>query len=196
MRHANRWLMICALGLPLSGCAGPTQLTASDGSHRLMGSDPANGLTVVLTTEAWEQNDWDDRLTIVHLLISNMGSEPVLIAPGDFEMVDGRGFRYALRDAGAAFQTVAQGQSPANAATGLYQPGRSHEYRSIRTSDGSLGRLALPWGVLQPGTQMRGFVYFNDIEKTANHAVLAWYSQTPDNRPIADFGFRLHVAKP
>jgi hypothetical protein len=195
MHSLPRTLVAAGFLFALSSCAGSAQLAASDGSHRLVASDSAHGLTVVLTTEAWEENDMGDELTIVHVLISNMGSQPVLLAPGDFELRDMRGFAYSLRDSGAAFHSMAPGQSP-DQVPPTYQRGRNNDFESIRAPDGSLGRLALPWGELQPGTQMRGFIYFDDLRKTANHAVLAWYSQTPDHRPLADFGFRLHVARP
>lgn len=186
------WL---ALG---SGCASSARLVAADGSHRLIGRDMQSGVTVVLTTESWSGDfAYAEDLTIVHLLIANMGSEPLLIAPGDFELRDDRGFHFVLYDAGGAFQAVPAGTDPD--AYGdqpvPYDPGRGRNYETIRTDDGELGRLALPWGVLLPGTQMRGYVYFDDVRKSANHATLIWHAQSPEHRPVADFGFQLHVAR-
>jgi hypothetical protein len=181
-----------------SGCAGPAQLVAADGSHRLMGQDAQSGVTVVLTTESWSGDSaYSEDLAIFHLLVANMGSEPVLIAPGDFELRDDRNFHVVLYDAGGAFQALPPDANPDDYADQPvpYDPGRGHNYESIRTDDGELGRLALPWGVLLPGTQMRGYVYFEDVRDSANSATLVWHAQTPDHRPLADFGFNLHVAR-
>jgi hypothetical protein len=185
-------------GLMGSGCTTTANLVASDGSHRLVARDQGSGVTVVLTTESWAgDSGYASDLTIVHLLVANMGSEPVLLAPGDFELRDGRGFHYPLFDAGGAFQAVPS-SADANAWSDHpvpYDPGRSRDYDTVRTDDGELGRLALPWGVLLPGTQMRGFVYFEDVRGSANRATLVWHVQTPDHRPLADFGFNLFVAR-
>lgn len=180
-----------------SGCASTANVVASDGSHRLIARDQGSGVTVVLTTESWVgDSGYNSDLTIVHLLVANMGPEPVLLAPGDFELRDGRGFRYALLDAGGAFQAVPGGDpSPWSGRAVPYDPGRSRNFETVRTDDGELGRLALPWGVLLPGTQMRGFVYFEDVRGTANQATLVWHAQTHDHRPLADFGFNLFVAR-
>jgi hypothetical protein len=180
------------------GCATSAQLVASDGSHRLLGRDASSGITVVLTTESWSGDSaYGEDLTIVHMLVANMGSEPVLLAPGDFELRDRRGFGYVLYDAGGAFQAVPGGGDPEAWASQeiAYDPGRSNNYESVRTEDAELGRLGLPWGVLLPGTQMRGYVYFEDVRDTSNHATLKWYVQTPEHRPVTVFGFDLHVAR-
>ncbi len=191
-------VLAIALLLATSGCATSAQLVAADGSHRLVGRDAASGITVVLTTESWNGDTaYGEDLTIVHVLIANMGSDPVLLAPGDFELRDGRGFGYVLYDAGGAFQAVPTGNDPQAWAQHEipYDPGRTTNYESVRTEDAQLGRLGLPWGVLLPGTQMRGYVYFEDVRETANHTTLKWYAQTPDHRPLAVFGFGLHVAR-
>jgi hypothetical protein len=183
-------------GAPL-GCASTASLVAVDGSHRLIARD-ASGITVVLTTESWSGDSaYAEDLAIVHVLIANMSPEPVLLAPGDFSLRDPRGFRYVLYDAGGAFQAIPAGADP-NAYMQSeigYDPGSSLEYESVRTDDAQLGRLALPWGVLLPGTQMRGYLYFDDVRETANHAVLEWRAETPEHRQLAVFGFDLHVSR-
>ncbi|MCA9699135.1 MAG: hypothetical protein KC431_16550, partial [Myxococcales bacterium] len=188
-------LALAAIG-SLSGCAGSRQLVAADGSHRLVARDAASGITVILTTESWPGDiGYGNDMAIVHVLVANMGSEPVLLAPGDFDLYDSRGFRYVLYDAGGAFAAVPAGDPSRYGGDEIgYDPGRNLDYESVRTDDGELGRLALPWGVLLPGTQMRGFVYFSDVRDSANHATLEWHAQTPDHRPLATFGFPLHVA--
>jgi hypothetical protein len=186
---------LCAVPL---GCAARARLVAADGSHRLLARDPGSGITVVLTTESWAGDSaYGEDLTIVHLLIANMGAEPVLLAPGDFELRDRRGFDYVLYDAGGAFQAIPDDSDPnAYAQQQLaYDPGRSMDYETVHTDDAQLGRMGLPWGVLIPGTQMRGYVYFEDVRDSANHAVLVWRPQTPDHRPLAEFGFDLHVSR-
>ncbi len=197
--RATGVLLLASVIAGASGCAGSAQLVAPDGTHRLVARDAQSGVAVVLTTESWAgDSGYGDDLTIVHVLIANMGSEPVLIAPGDFELRDGRGFHYVLYDAGGAFAAVPPGADP-NAYSDQpvpYDPGRSSNYESVRTDDGELGRLALPWGVLQPGTQMRGFVYFDDVRDSANQATLVWHAQTPEHRPLADYGFNLAIARP
>jgi hypothetical protein len=186
------------VGMAPIGCTTTAQLVASDGSHRLLGRDAGSGITVVLTTESWSGDSaYGEDLTIVHLLVANMGSEPVLLAPGDFELRDRRGFGYVLYDAGGAFQAVPGDQDPSALAQQeiAYDPGRSRNFESVRTEDAELGRLGLPWGVLLPGTQMRGYVYFEDVRDTANQATLKWYAQTPEHEPLGVFGFDLHVAR-
>lgn len=186
------------VGMAPIGCATTARLVADDGSHRLLARDPGSGITVVLTTESWGGDSaYGEDLTIVHLLVANMGSEPVLLAPGDFELRDRRGFGYVLYDAGGAFQAVPGNQDPNAWAQHeiAYDPGRSSNYESVRTEDAELGRLGLPWGVLLPGTQMRGYVYFEDVRDTANQATLEWHAQTPEHEPLAVFGFDLHVAR-
>ncbi len=183
-----------------SGCTTTSRLVASDGSHRLVARDSASGITVVLTTEAWAGDlAYGEDLTIVHVLIANMGSEPVLLAPGDFELEDRRGFDYVLYDAGGSFAALPPGADPdafaEQPSVHVYDPGRTRDYETIASDDGELARLALPWGVLLPGTQMRGFIYFEDVRDTANHATLVWHAQTPEHRSLADFGFALHVAR-
>jgi hypothetical protein len=198
LRRPSKSPSTLALALLLGGCTYSAQLVASDGSHRLVGRDSASGITVVVTTESWSGDlAYGEDLTIVHMLVANMGSEPVLLAPGDFELRDGRGFGYVLYDAGGAFQAVPGGDDPQAWAQQeiAYDPGRSNNYESVRTEDAELGRLGLPWGVLLPGTQMRGYVYFEDVRESSNHATLKWHAQTPDHRPIATFGFDLHVAR-
>lgn len=197
----RRWLPAALLTVALAsaaGCATTSSLVAADGSHRLVARDLDSGITVVLTTESWSGDTaYGEDLTIVHMLVANMGSEPVLLAPGDFELRDRRGFRYVLYDAGGAFSAVPVGTDPvAHAATPItYDPGASLDYETIRTDDAELSRLGLPWGVLLPGTQMRGFVYFEDVRDTANHAILRWDAQTPEHRPLRSFGFDLHIAR-
>jgi hypothetical protein len=178
-------LALTAIGL--GGCAVPGQLVASDGSHRLVARDDPSGITVVLTTEAWPDNDYlSADLTIVHVLVSNLSSQPVLLAPGDFELIDSRGFRYPLRDAGARFRQEGRPDLP-------YDPGQGRDFQGI--SGGELARNALPWGVLAPGTQMRGFIYFDKLTDRANHAELLWHAESPAHQPLADFSFPLSVAR-
>lgn len=180
-------------------CAGSAHLVAADGSHRLIARAGDTGLTVILTTESWPGDPgYAEQMTIVHVLVANMGSEPVLLAPGDFSLRDHRGFEYALLDAGGSFRAVQPGEDPAAIPEqGIpYDPGAGTSFETVRSDDGELSQLALPWGVLYPGTQMRGFLYFDDVRGSANHVDLLWGAQTPDHRPIATLGFQLHVAHP
>jgi len=111
LRRAARILIVAPL--LLAGCASSARLVAGDGSHRLIARDAQSGVTVVVTTESWAGDSaYGDDLTIVHMLIANMGSEPVLIAPGDFELRDDRGFHVGLYDAGGAFQAVPTSADP------------------------------------------------------------------------------------
>jgi hypothetical protein len=192
-RSTRPWLRLPLLGaltatLGLTaGCASSSRLVASDGSHRLVARDDASGLTVVLTTEAWEGEPYVSQdLTVVHMLVSNLSTQPVLLAPGDFELVDSRGFRYVLRDAGARFREQSRPDLP-------YDPGQGRDFVGI--TGGDLSRNALPWGVLQPGTQMRGFVYFESLKDRANHAELIWHAQSPNHQSLVDISFPLSVAR-
>jgi hypothetical protein len=162
----------------------------------MKGQDPKSGVSVVLTTEAWQGGEFlDEDITVVHMLVANMGPEPVLLAPGDFELRDLRGFRYMLLDAGGSFASVPEGEDPNTFQPVGYDPGRSTDFRSIRSDSQDLARSALPWGVLEPGTQMRGFVYFEQLTDAANAATLVWHAQSPAHQAIADFAFELNVAR-
>lgn len=179
----------------LTACAPAGQLVAADGSHRMQARHDASGLSVILTTEAWDGHpDVARDVTIVHVLVANQGQQPVLLAPGDFEMRDMRGFRYDLLDAGHSFRAVAPDESP-TAAQG-YDPGMANGYRTLSSTDEQVARAALPWGVLLPGTQMRGFLYFEPVEDAANHATLTWFVETPQHQRLVDLTFDLHVARP
>lgn len=195
----RRLAPVLALALVPLGCSTTRELVAADGSHRLLAGDPASGVTMILTTEVWSGDAiYGEDLTIVHVLVANMGSEPILLAPGDFELSDRQGFDYVLYDSGANFSVVPEGIDPdtydATREPFAYDPGRSTAFDDIETFDGELARTALPWGVLLPGTQMRGFLYFADVRDRANHATLVWHVQTPEHRPVVDLGFELHVA--
>jgi hypothetical protein len=194
--------LVLAAGLAATACIPPGTLVASDGGHRLIARDEPTGITVVLTTESWDgfPADLDEQLTVVHVLVANMGEEPILLAPGNIELRDMRGFRAELLDAGGTFRQQpidegkAQGYRPSREYS--YDPGRSRDFGTIRTSSDDVHRAALPWGVLQPGTQMRGFLYFERLENASNRARLVWHFGTPDHRPLVDVAFDLYVARP
>jgi hypothetical protein len=190
------------LALGVTGCAGPGQLVSETGHHRLTAKDDASGLTVVLTTEVWNgaPEEVDESWTVLHLLVANLGDAPILLAPGDFELTDLRGFRYALVDVGGAFHRLDDGPPGPTTAYGFeerrdYDPGGPVEFVPI-WGEGDMNRLALPWGVLEPGTQMRGFLYFEPLERTANGGRLVWHVTSPDHVPVVDLQFDLRVARP
>jgi hypothetical protein len=183
----------------LGGCAGQGMLVAEDGSHRLTAKDEASGVTVVLTSGVWQgaPAELPKQWTVLHVLVANLGKDPVLLAPGDFELRDERGFRYELYDAGAVFELVdPQERVDAYGRTYHrdYDPGGPVEFEPI-VAPGDVPAQALPWGVLEPGTQMRGFVYFESVEDSANEATLTWHVLRPDHVPVVDLRFPLWVAR-
>ncbi len=195
MRH----LPLLAL-LALPSCRADGELVAPTGHHRLTARDADTGITVILTTEAWhgEPTHLGDEITVLHVLVANLGQEPVLLAPGDIELVDERGFHYDLLDPGATFhltdaQTLAAG-SYARAYRLDYDIGRSDDFEYFE-AHGDLAKLALPWGALEPGTQMRGYLYFEPMVEHANGGKLIWHFGTPDHRPLVDTVFELAVAR-
>jgi hypothetical protein len=183
----------------LSGCAGPGVLVASNGDHRLTARDATSGVTVVLTSGVWQgdpaslPNEW----TVLHVLVANLGREPVLIAPGDLELRDERGFHYELYDPGAVFE-LADPEAPAEQYGRVYHrdydPGGPVEFEPI-VAPGDVPSRALPWGVLEPGTQMRGFVYFEPVQASANTATLTWHVARPDHAPVVELRFPLFVSR-
>lgn len=187
-------LLAAVLSAPVASlaCVSPQrQLVSQTGAHRLRAHDPRTGLTIIVTTEAFD-GEGAGSFTTVHMLVANMGHEPIRLAPGDFELRDERGFRYDLYDTGSSFAVVPDADAaPATAAP--YDPGRDADFVSFRAPE-DLARSALPWGALQPGTQMRGFVYFEDVTRTANHPTLRWHAHSADQRHIGEFAFELHVA--
>lgn len=205
----RRALLLASLSFALAGaggCAGPRVLVAEDGSHRLTARDAESGVTVVVTSGVWqgEPEELPDQWTVLHVLVANLGSTPVLLAPGDLELRDERGFRYELQDPGAVFALVEPGTSPdAYARPDAYEreyrrdydPGGPVEFEPI-VAPGDVPAEALPWGVLEPGTQMRGFVYFESAESSANTATLTWHLTTPEHAPLVDLRFPLWVSRP
>jgi hypothetical protein len=174
------------------------ELAAVDGTRRLMVQDQRSGLTVILTTGAWDGVPpyLEEEMTVVHVLVANMGSRPVRLAPGDLTMTDERGFRYTLYDAGGSFRRAGPGEGGGTTATArrssAYHPGVSGTFEPINVPGSDVAASALPWGVLQPGTQMRGFLYF-DALNTANQAHLVWHFHDGQATPVVDIGFDLYV---
>lgn len=196
----------------VAGCAASGTLVAEDGSRRLTARDPG-GVTVVLTSGAWKGSPTalPEQWTVLHVLVANLGTTPVLLAPGDLELRDERGFRYELYDVGGAFERLEPASaSPDEASTWAsydrvdhpdrpydrhYDPGGPVEFEPI-VAPGDVPAQALPWGVLEPGTQMRGFLYFERVEGTANAATLTWHLTDPSHVPVVDLRFPLWVARP
>jgi len=188
-----------ALALLLCACSSAGVLVAENGEHRLVGRDQDSGVSVVLTTGVWQGDPaFAADATIVHVLVANNGREPILLAPGDIELSDVRGFRIELLDTGATFERVADEAAAAAYDRGLersYDPGRSTDFEQVLVP-GEIASQALPWGVLEPGTQMRGYLYFESIARATDQAQLVWHFQTPDHRPLVDVRFDLYVARP
>lgn len=190
------WLLaggiVSTAALGVAGCLHRGELVATDGGRRMVARDPLTGLSVVLTTGAWDGSpeDLDEDLTVLHALVANMGTTPVRLAPGDLDLVDERGFRHELLDAGGSF--VVSGATDRG-----YHPGRNLDYGRIDWNGGDVGASALPWGTLAPGTQMRGYVYFRRLDNTANAATLTWHFHDADtNLPLVDLAFQFFVARP
>jgi hypothetical protein len=184
--------------LPI-GCARTGVLVAQTGHHRLTARDPASGITVVLTTGVWEgrPTNLEDELTVIHAVVANGSPKRrVVLAPGDLELRDLRGFRYALLDLGATFHLA--GSDPSKGYGRAYSPdyelGRAKHFQTIRAT-GDLAHNALPWGVLEPRTQMRGYLYFEPVQRTGNGATLTWHFASPERRAVVDLRFDFLVAR-
>ena len=194
-----------AIGLAavlLTSCASRSGvLVAESGEHRLTAHDTQSGVTVVMTSGAWTgvPEDLDDELEVLHILVANEGSLPVLLAPGDFEFRDRRGFAYAVLDAGASFRpATAAERTRAEYDFDLgqgYDPGGPGDVEQI-LPQGDIARLALPWGVLLPGTQMRGYLYLEPVAPSATGGTLTWHLKTPAHQAVADLVFPLAVSRP
>lgn len=199
-RAVTRAIALAGL-LALTSCASHRGvLVAQTGEHRLTARDTDSGVTVVMTSGAWEgvPEDLESELAVLHILVVNEGQQPVLLAPGDFEFRDRRGFTYAILDAGASFRLATDAERSSRSydfdlAQG-YDVGGPGKVEAIRPQ-GDIARLALPWGVLMPGTQMRGYLYLEPVASTANGGTLTWHMTTPAHQPIADVEFPLAVAR-
>jgi hypothetical protein len=181
-----------------AACSAPGVLVAENGEHRLVARDRQTGVTMVITTGVWPGDaQFAAETTIVHTLVANEGSQPILLAPGDIELRDIRGFKATLLDTGATFERVGSPQEAEAYDRGYernYDPGTFSEFEQIVVHE-DIARQALPWGVLEPGTQMRGFLYFEPATRTMNEARLVWHVTTPDHTPLADLVFELFVAR-
>ncbi len=156
----------------------------------MVARDPASGISVVLTTGAWDGDPpmLEQEITVFHVVVANMGKQPVRLAPGDLDLVDRRGFRYRLLDAGGSFQV-----SGSRVEQGTYPQGWSNAFDAITIPDSDIAASALPWGYLQPGTQMRGFLYFHRSEGTANGVKLTWHFANADDAPLVNLAFDLYA---
>ncbi len=174
--------------VPLAACTPRGELVAADGSHRQAAIDPTSKLSVVLTTGAWEGDPYyfDEDTTVIHAVIANMGNKPIRLAPGDIDLFDERGFQHELLDAGGTFALAGKHTSG-------YSTGRSNDFTRI-SSYGDIGASALPWGMLQPGTTMRGYIYFKRVDSTANAARLTWHFHESTGSPVVDIHFDFYVA--
>lgn len=185
------WLGAALLtaGLTPLACTPRGELVAVDGSRRMVARDPQTGISVVLTTGAWggSPSDLDGDVTVIHALVANMGTTPVRLAPGDLDLVDERGFRHPLLDVGGSF--IRSGEVDRG-----YHPGRDLAYNRLDWG-GEVAALALPWGVLAPGTQMRGYLYFRRIDSIANAATLTWHFFSDKNQALVDLAFDFFVAR-
>ena len=179
--------LLAAVVAPLA-CMPRGELVAADGSRRMVARDPQSGISVVLTTGAWDGSpDIDNEVTVIHALVANMGSTPVRLAPGDLDLVDERGFRHQLLDVGGSF--IRSGDVDRG-----YHPGRDLSYGRLDWG-GEIAQMALPWGVLAPGTQMRGYLYFRRFDSMAHAATLTWHLFSDLDRPIVDLAFDFFFAR-
>jgi hypothetical protein len=186
--------------LAVTSCATTGELVAPSGERRLVARDPESGITIALTTGAWDGDPptLPSEVTVVHAMVANMGDQPVRLAPGDLELVDARGFRYSLLDVGASFVRVPNDAASASYDRDVersYDPGRKLDFVPFFAPGDGPAR-ALPWGMLEPGTQMRGFLYFEPIVRTANEARLTWHIDRADQVPVFDAVFQFYVARP
>jgi hypothetical protein len=191
-----RALLVIALGA--AACATAGELVAPSGERRLVARDPQTGVTIVLTTGAWDgvPPSLPGEITVIHALVANMGDTPIRLAPGDLELVDVRGFRYSVLDTGASFVRVPNdGAGYDRDLERSYDPGRSTEFLPY-FAPGDVPARALPWGILEPGSQMRGFVYFEPVVRTANEVSLVWHVDTAANVPLVDAVFQFYVSRP
>lgn len=179
-----------ALALSSAACIPAGELVAIDGGHRLIARDAQTAVSVVLTTGAWQgiPSDLDEQVTVLHVLVANMGSQTIRLAPGDFDLLDERGFRRKLLDAGGSFVQAGQNDSG-------YNPGRTLEFEKIDWNGGDVGASALPWGMLLPGTSMRGYLYFERVDRQGNAATLTWHVHDNAGRSLVDLAFDLYVAR-
>lgn len=185
----------------MHGCAAQAgTLVAPSGEHRMIARDAESGLTVVITTGVWsgEPAGVSSEVTVLHVLVANDGHLPVLLAPGDFELRDRRGFRHALLDPGGTFRLANAKEKSQNRydyeVRDDYDPGGGGDVERF-WGTGDIARLALPWGVLQPGTQMRGYVYFEPVAHSSNGGTLTWHLGTPAHKPVLDAVFPFAIAR-
>ncbi len=175
-------------------------LVAPSGEMRQTGRDMESGVTMVITSGVWTgaPEGLEEELEVLHVLVANDGDQPILLAPGDFEFHDRRGFRYAVLDTGASFRPATTTEK----STGRYDfdlergydPGGPAPVERIEPL-GDIARLALPWGVLLPGSQMRGFLYLEPVAESANGGTLTWRMTTAAHQRIADVVFEMSVAR-
>ncbi len=192
--------LAASIALAGTGCQPEGVLVGPTGEHRMVARSAEHGLTAVVTTGTWDGDppDLPAYVTVVHVLVANTGTRAVRLAPGDFELTSARGFRYRLLDAGGSFTVADDSGQPAGYVPGraVYPSGVDPDYVTLRSSSRDVHAYALPWGYLQPATDMRGFVYFEKAEDTANLLTLVWHAHDEAGTPLADLRFDLVTARP
>ena len=187
--------------LMVLGCSSRSgMLVAPTGETRQTARDTESGVTMVVTSGAWtgEPARLEQEAEVLHVLVANDGDQPILLAPGDFEFRDRRGFRYAILDTGASFRPATEserssGRYDFDLERGYDRGGPASIERIV--PQGDVARLALPWGVLLPGSQMRGFIYLEPVAASANGGTLTWRMTTPAHQRLADIVFELAIAR-
>ena len=185
-------LAVAGLALVLAGCA------ARAGSG---GASPASvrvgGVEVVATANAWR--GWPAGLsrlvTPVHMRLANRGDVPVRVDPRTFALAlpdgrlaamlpaDVRGLTPAPAPAALAQAGAALGPTRERSGAGwaLNEPALdprvdpSHEPdRTWELPSADMLALALPDGVLEPGREVSGFVYFERAPRQVREVTLTW----------------------
>ena len=188
--------------MALGSCASRSGiLVAPTGETRQTARDVESGVTMVITSGAWSGSPegLEQELEVLHVLVANDGDQPILLAPGDFEFRDRRGFRYAVLDTGASFRPATKaerssGRYDFDLERG-YDPGGPAPVERIVPQD-DIARLALPWGILLPGSQMRGYLYLEGVAASANGGTLTWRMTTAAHQRLADVVFEMSVSRP
>lgn len=196
-----RPLALAACLLALGSCTSRSgMLVAPTGETRQTARDAQTGVSMVITSGAWsgDPDGLEQELEVLHVLVANDGAQPILLAPGDFEFRDRRGFRYAVLDTGASFRPATK----AERGSGQYDFGLERGYdrggpgpveRILPQDD--IARLALPWGILLPGSQIRGYLYLEGVAPSADGGTLTWHMTTPAHQRLADVVFEMAVAR-
>lgn len=197
---------LLAMGVGLAACAQPLFVPDSPGVAGPMIQE-VPGLLVAVESEAWKARPSSLPDTVLPLLVTvrNTGSSPMVVARQDFVLLDHTNRQYsAIHPADVAAMFGGGGGSGVAVSPSVGFGGSSGGWGNRSVVGGGLGvtfgswgsdtrdiiPMALADGPIQPGAELRGFLYFpRPAPDTREVRLIAVLREVPGG-PRLEFPFR------